>query len=338
MPAKLSQLPSLLARDQLAPVWLIAGSEHLLVIEAADALRRRARELGYAEREVHDVDPQFDWNELSRAAGSMSLFSSRKLIDLRLPTGKPGKDGAAAIIEYCDVVPADTILLITCHDWGKAHEAAWSAAIDRVGVHMVAWPVKRDELPGWIGQRLASRGLKPTPDAVALLAERVEGNLLAAAQEIDKLVLLVGDRPLDVQTLEDCVADDARYDAFRLTDAAFAGDAKRALQIVDGLRNEGEELVPLMGWISSQLRGVLRSGSGAGRGYDPRQATYQRALKSAPASHWECCMQHAALIDRTIKGRGDIESSMAMGLAWRELSRLVAAMAAPRQAAGLLVD
>lgn len=322
-------LANLVRGHLFAPIWLIAGAEHLIVVEAADAVRQRARELGY-EREVHDVDAQFDWDELVRSASAMSLFASRKLIELRLPTGRPGKEGASAIIAFCEAPPPDTVLLVTCHEWSRKHEAAWSSAIDKLGVQLLAWPVKRDELPRWIEQRLRSRGLKPTPEATALLADRVEGNLLAAAQEIDKLALLVGDRELDVATLEECVADDARYDSFRLTDAALAGDAVRALQIVEGLRSEGEELIPLLGWVVNQLRQLLQSAGGGG-GYDPRQSLFRRALKVAPISHWERCIDQAGLIDRIVKGRVD-------GDPWREMSRLIAAIAAPPRAATLLAS
>ncbi len=341
MAITIERLPSLLAKPELAPVWLVAGSEHLLVIEAADTLRLRARELGYSERDIHDVDHHFNWNELTRSGSSMSLFSTRKIIEIRLPTGKPGKEGAAAIVEYCKNPPADNLLLITCHDWSKSHEGSWSAAVNKVGAHVIAAPVRREALSPWIDARMRSRGLKPEPETIELLAERVEGNLLAAAQEIDKLVLLVGDRPLDIATLEDCVADDARYDVFRLTDAAFSGDLGRALHIVDGLRAEGEELFALLGWVVNQLRQVIATaGGGAGKGGwgGNRQDVFKRALRSAPIAHWERCLDQAGSIDRIVKGRGGIDSALANGVAWREFSALIAAMAQPRQAAPLLVQ
>lgn len=340
MATSIERLPSLLAKFELAPVWLIAGSEHLLVIEAADALRLRARELGYVERDIHDVDQHFDWNELTRSASTLSLFASRKVIELRLPTGKPGKEGAAAIIDYCKNPAPDTVLLITCHDWSKSHEGAWAAAVNKVGMQVIATPIRHDALPKWIAERLRLRGISASNDVVELLAERVEGNLLAAAQEIDKLALLVGTQPLDLATLEACVADDARYDVFRLTDAAFAGDAARALHIVEGLRAEGEEPVALMGWVQNQLRQVIQTASGNARGGwgGARQDVFKRALRTAPVAHWERCLDQAGLIDRTIKGRTAIESSLAAGVAWREFSGLIAAMAQPRQAATLLLD
>jgi DNA polymerase-3 subunit delta len=317
----------------------------------------RARELGYLEREVLDVEANFDWNRLGDASRSMSLFASRKLIDLRLPTGRPGKEGSAAIVEYCASPPPDTVLMVTANDWSSKHAGAWSTAIERVGTAVIAWPLKREELPGWIGARAASRGLKMNTDAVALLADRIEGNLLAAAQEIDKLALLHAGRVLDVDALEASVADDARYDVFRLADAAIGGDAARALHIVAGLRAEGEELIPLVGWMLTQLRLLLRLASASSVDAalrneriwpQSREGLFRSALKNSNRAHWERCLAHAGRIDRIVKGRDELGPIyFAVGKlpdltawrdanAWRELERLVAAIAAPRRAAALL--
>ncbi len=338
MPARLSDLTRLLSGPDLAPVWLIAGAEHLLVLEAADRVRARAKELGYLEREVFDADARFDWNEVAASGSAMSLFASRRVIDVRLPTGKPGKEGGATLAAWCASPPPDTLLIVTAQEWSKQHEGAWATAFDRAGVMMPVWALRRDELPGWIGARLASRKVEATRDAVELLAERVEGNLLAAAQEVDKLALLVGGGTLDVETLEASVADDARFDAFRLTDAALGGDGVRALRIVEGLRAEGEEAIPLLGWILNQLRALQRlslAGNDLGqafrneRVYDARQAIFRRALKAGDTAHWERCIVHAGRIDRIAKGRGD-------GDVWREIERLVTAIASPRRGADLI--
>ncbi len=338
MATTLSAFRKQLGADGLKPVYLIAGAEHLLVIEAADALRMRAKALGCLERDVLDVEAGFDWNRLANAGQSLSLFASRKLIDLRLPSGKPGKDGAAALAEFCAAPPPDTVLMVTANDWSKKHEGVWSSAIERAGVYLPVWPLKREELPDWIAARAATRGLSLDADAVALLAARVEGNLLAAAQEIDKLALLHAGQTLDAQTLEASVADDARYDVFRLADAALAGDVPRALHIVAGLRAEGEELIPMLGWILTQLRVLARVSSAANpeaalRGENiwpaSRSTLFQRALRNGVRGHWERCLAQAGQVDRIVKGRGE-------GDAWREFERLIAAIAAPRRAAALL--
>ena len=236
MPLNLAQFHAHLGGDALKPVYLLAGAEHLLLLEAADALRARARALGYSEREVLEADVHFDWDELARSAAGMSLFAQRRLLDLRLPTGKPGRDGSAALQAYCEAPPADTVLLVTCNEWSKKHEGAWSEAIERAGAFVPVWPLKPDELPSWLNQRLAARGLTAAPEAIEALIDRTEGNLLAAAQEIDKLALLAGGRKLDAAMLKDLVADSTHYDVFKLADAALSGDAARALRILAGLR------------------------------------------------------------------------------------------------------
>lgn len=332
MSTSLEQFQKHLAGSALKPVYLLAGEEHLLLLEAADALRARSRELGYTERDVLDVESNFDWDALARAGASMSLFASRRVIDLRLPTGKPGKDGAAALIEYCDAPPPDTVLLITSTQWSKKHETAWVAAVQKVGSFVPVWPLKPDEFLRWLGDRMNSRRLKPDRGAIEALAQRVEGNSLAAAQEIDKLALLHGDGPLDGETLEALVADSARFDVFKLVEAALSGDSTRALRIVAGLRAEGEQIPALMGWVLNQLQLVARLAASGGnlsaafsaeRIWPARQKIYRQAMNRATTEHWQNCLLQAARVDRISKGRG-------YGDAWNELERLMTAMAMPK--------
>lgn len=335
MPLNAMQWQKSLAADQLRPVYLLAGEE-LLVLEAADALRAQARRLGYAEREVLDVGNHFDWDDLARAAAGMSLFATRRLLDLRLPTGRPGTEGAKAINEFCANPPPDVTLLITAMDWSSKHEGAWTRNLDAAGALVVFNAPRPNEWAAWIGARLSSRGLSATPDAAALLAERVEGNLLAAAQEIDKLVVLHGQGKIDAQEMESLVADSARYDAFKLTDAAFAGEGGRALHILAGLHAEGEELIGLMGWLVNQLQLALRLANArdfaaqarAERLWPAREQLFRKALRRAPREHWLQCLARAARIDRMAKGREQ-------GDAWLEAERLIAAIAEPRAAGAL---
>ena len=335
MPLSATQWNKALAADRLAPVYLLAGEE-LLVLEAADALRARARELGYAEREVLEAGTHFDWDDLARAAAGMSLFASRRLLDLRLPTGRPGVEGAKAITAFCADPPPEVTLLISAVEWSGKHDGAWSKKVDAAGVQAIFNAPRPQEWSAWIGARLASRGLSATPEAAALLAERVEGNLLAAAQEIDKLVVLHGSGRIDAAQMENLVADSARYDAFKLTDAAFAGDGGRALHILAGLRGEGEELIPLMGWLVNQLQLALRLANArdfaaqarAERLWPAREQLFRKALRRAPREHWLACLARASRIDRMAKGRET-------GEPWLEAERLVAAIAEPRAAAAL---
>ncbi|WP_266169559.1 DNA polymerase III subunit delta [Dyella subtropica] len=337
MPLNPAQWQKALAGDSLRPVYLLAGEE-LLVLEAADALRAQARRLGYNEREVLDVGNHFDWDDLARAAAGMSLFATRRLLDLRLPTGRPGTEGAKAINEFCANPPPDVTLLITATDWSNKHEGAWTKNLDAAGALVVFNAPKPHEWAAWVGARLASRGLSATPDAAALLAERVEGNLLAAAQEIDKLVVLHsgGASRIDAAEMENLVADSARYDAFKLTDAAFAGDGGRALHILAGLRDEGDELIALMGWLVNQLQLALRLANArdfaaqarAERLWPAREQLFRKALRRAPREHWLQCLARAARIDRMAKGRE-------AGEPWLEAERLIAAIAEPRAASAL---
>lgn len=337
MPLTLAQFRDQLARPELQPVYLLAGDEPLLLLEAADALRARARELGYSEREVLDVESDFDWNALTMAAASMSLFASRRLLDLRLPTGRPGKDGSATIVDYCRNPPPDTVLLITCTQWSKQHAGAWVDAIDKAGAFVPIWPLRPEELPVWVRQRMTRAGLKPDDGAVQAMAARIEGNLLAAAQEIENLKLLHGAAALDVDTLEHLVADSARYDVFRLTDAALAGDGARALRVLAGLRAEGEQVPGLMGWIVNQLQALARLAAAGNLGaalraeriWPAREALYRKALARGDATHWQRCLAAASIVDRAGKGRAD-------GDAWVLLERLIAAIAQPRS--GFLVE
>ncbi len=331
MPVRPDQWQRQLAAPELKPVQLLAGEE-LLVLEAADALRSRARELQYAERDVIDVQARFNWDDLARAGAGMSLFATRRVIDLRLPSGRPGREGSAAISAWCKDPPPDTLLMITCTEWSKKHEGAWTRELDKVGAMVVFRAPRLNEWPQWIAARLSSRGIQATPDAVALLAERVEGNLLAAAQEVDKLVMLHDGGRLDAATLESLVADSSRFDVFKLADAAFGGDAARALRIVEGLEAEGEELIALMGWIVNQLELLLRlalardfaAQASTERLWPARQQLFRGALRRAPRAHWQQCLARAARIDRMAKGR-------AAGNPWREAQRLVLAIAQPRR-------
>ncbi|HET6433707.1 DNA polymerase III subunit delta [Dyella sp.] len=336
MPLNAAQWQKALAEDRLRSVYLLAGEE-LLVLEAADALRAQARRLGYGEREVLDVTQHFDWDDLARAAAGMSLFASRRLLDLRLPTGRPGVEGAKAITAFCADPPPDVTLLISAMEWSSKHDGAWSKKVDAAGASVVFNAPRPYEWSAWIGARLASRGLSATPDAADLLAQRVEGNLLAAAQEIDKLAVLHrGKTRIDAAEMENLVADSARYDAFKLTDAAFAGDGARALRVLAGLRAEGEELIPMMGWLVNQLQLALRLANARDfaaqakleRLWQAREQLFRQALRRAPREHWLACLARAARIDRIAKGREQ-------GDAWLEAERLIAAMAEPRASAAL---
>ena len=337
------RLTAQLAGEPLRPAYLIAGSEPLLVLEAADAVRAAARAQGIGEREVHDMegrDP--DWDALDAALHAPSLFASRRLVEIRLPTGKPGAQGAKLIAGYCADPAPDVVLLVIAGEWSKAHAGKWSEAIARVGHVAVAWPIKPHELQGWLSQRMRSRGIKAGADAVARLAQRVEGNLLAAAQEIDKLALLqAGEGVLDAHRLEALVADSARYDVFRMVDAALNRQPAQVARVVAGLRAEGEAIPALMGMLVKELSTMAALAQArnfaaeckAQRIWESKQAVYKRALSRHPPPRWQQFLVEAGRVDRVSKGR--VRPGEESADAWLLLERLLLAIA-ERDAARLL--
>ncbi len=331
------QLVTQAASSALAPVYLIAGPELLRVIEAADAVRAKARAEGIGEREVFDADGRdFDWSQLSSSFNAPSLFSARRLVEVRLPSGKPGKEGAEVISDFCSRPPPDVVLLITAGEWSKAHQGKWAEAVSKAGVLSVAWAIKPHELGDWIERRLRAKGLRADPAAVQRLSERVEGNLLAAAQEIDKLALLADGQSLDVAKMESLVADAARYDVFRLSEAAFSGQPQAVLRMLTGLRGEGEAVAALMpirirellltaGLARVQAAGGNLGGEMKAKGiWESRQAPFKRALQRHPdPRRWERFVAEASQVDRMAKGRAE-------GDPWLALERLLIAVSEAR--------
>lgn len=331
-----------LAGEPLKSIYLIAGNEPLLVQECADAVRAKAKVEGYGEREVIDADKDFDWNILVMAMASLSLFATRRLFDVRLPSGKPGKDGSEMLRKYCSNPPPDTVLMITAQDWSKNHAGKWSEEIARAGHFVPIWPIKVHELNDWLLRRLRSRGLAATPEAAALLAERVEGNLLAAAQEVDKLALLLGAGDGNASTgrggvlisaddMQRLVADSSRYDVFKLADAALAGEASRCVRMLAALRAEGEQVAGLLPMIAKELlqvtalARVVAGGTSVmnamreARVWENKQAMYRRAIERHGSGRWEQFVGEAGRIDRMAKGRE-------AGDPWLALERLLVAI------------
>ncbi|GAB3354034.1 DNA polymerase III subunit delta [Lysobacter tyrosinilyticus] len=346
MELKPEQLATQVKAGPLRPAYLIAGPEPLRVLEAADAVRAAARAQGISEREVFEAEGnqrEPDWAAMESSVHAPSLFASRRLFEVRLPTGKPGTEGARVISEFCANPPADITLLVTAGEWSKQHGGKWSESIARIGQIAVAWPVKPHELPGWIESRLRSRGLTADRDAVQLLADRVEGNLLAAAQEIEKLKLLSNGETLDFARMQDLVADAARFDVFRLIDAAMNGQGAQVSRIVRGLRGEGEAVPALLGMVIKELQtasalaraGNLANAFKAQRIWESKQPMYRRALQRHDAKRWEAFLAQAGRVDSIAKGRprrGEEPDD-----AWVALERLLLAVAEPRAARLLAV-
>lgn len=243
----------------LAPCYLVSGDEPLLVQEALDAIRKSARQNGFATRDLHVAARGFSWDELLASSGNLSLFSDKKIVELRLPTGKPGREGSARIAEMAAQRAQDILFLVVAPKLDKRGGGAkWVKALDACGVAIEIWPIGSRELPGWINARMRKHGLTPDREAVSLIADRVEGNLLAAQQEIEKLRLLCGEGPISVADVEAAVADSSRFDVYKLVDAAVAGDTARALRILDNVRAEGIE-APIVVWALTRELRVLVS-------------------------------------------------------------------------------
>ena len=338
MELNVDRIAAHLAGEPLRPAYLVAGPEPLLVLEAADAVRVAARAQGIEEREVHDMEGRdADWDALAASIHAPSLFASRRLIEVRLPTGKPGNEGSKLVCEFCAQPPADVVLLVVANEWSNRHAGKWSEAIGRVGHSCIAWQVKPHELNGWIDRRLRSRGVKAAPDAVARLAQRIEGNLLAAAQEVDKLALLMqGDaaaKPLDAEAMDALVADSARFDVFRLVDAALSGNPPQVARMLAGLRAEGEAVPALMGMLVKELQTTaalararnLSAECKAQRIWPAKEAVYKRALGRHPPERWQRFLAEAGRVDRISKGRGRVGEESTD--AWLQLERLLLAVA-----------
>ena len=313
---KAEQLAAHLERD-LRPLYLLYGDEPLLVIEAADAIRQKARNSGYSEREVLTVLPHFDWGALLAAGSNMSLFGDRKLIDLRIPNGKPGKEGGAALQQWSKHPSADNLLLITLPelDW-REEKSAWFTALASAGVVIKLNAPPLAELPGWLAGRLRRQQQSADDDSLKFIAERVEGNLLAAHQEIQKLALLYPPGKLSAENVREAVLNVARYDIDGLREALLAGDVARLVRTLDGLMQEGEA-PPLVLWaMSEEIRSlaVIRSGIDAGRPIDmllkdakvwgPRSVPIKKAVQRLSTAQLEAALRHAGKIDRLIKGIG----------------------------------
>ena len=321
------QLSAHLERE-LKPVYVVYGDEPLLVIEAADAIRVAARRNGFDERDVLTVLSGFNWNELHQAAGNMSLFGGRKLIDLRIPTGKPGREGSAAIQEYCARPSPDALLLVTLPglDWTE-EKAAWLKALGDAGATVKLTPPNLAELPAWIAGRLNRQKQRADSEGLRFIAERVEGNLLAAHQEILKLGLLYPEGILSFQQVQDAVLNVARYDLDGLREALLLGDVARLTRTLDGLQQEGEA-PPLVLWaMTEEIRAlaIVKTGQRQNKPMDsllkearvwgPRQAPFRRALQRIDASAVASVLEEAARIDRLIKGIGT-------GNVWNDFLRL----------------
>jgi DNA polymerase-3 subunit delta len=337
MAVKAEQLPAILARS-LHPVYLVAGAEPLLVQECRDQIIKAAQQQGFVERDLHQADAHFNWEQLDETSANLSLFSSRKIIDIRLPTGKPGREGAAVFTRKAQSPDPDVLLLISCNQWdASSRKSKWAAELAKAGVLVEIWPVKPHELPAWIARRMQLAGLEPDPGAVDLLAELVEGNLLAAQQEIDKLLLLDKGRRVSVDMISTAVANNARFDAFRLVDCVLRGDLSECLRVASGLQRTDIPIQLVTGsfyrelMLADTVRNAVRSGENEAavfrklRVWPARQTPMKAAIHRLKDQGFAKAFRELALIDRQSKGR-------ASGDPWQTLDRLLCSLCGPGQA------
>ena len=306
--------------QRLLPAYLISGDEPLLTGEAADAVRTRARAAGFGEREVHFIERAADWEEVRASTGNLSLFGARRLVEIRLGTARPGAAGNAALVALLEARDPDLLLLvITPRLDREAQGAEWVRALEAQGGWLAVWPVDPGKLTGWLRSRARSLGLEPGDEALEMLAARTEGNLLAAHQELSKLVWLASGARIDAATVLASVADSARFDVFQLGEAVLAGESARALRMLAGLRAEGTEATLALWALGRALRDLwsATSGGGAPPSWQRRGAALLKGLQRAPHLSFAALAARAVRADRMIKGR-------LSGDAWDELALLTA--------------
>ena len=327
MPISSDELPRHLASG-LKQLYVVYGDALLLAVEAADSIRATARAAGYSERETFIAEQHFKWSGLRNSAQSLSLFAERKIIDLRIPSGKPGVEGGQALQDYCASLSPDVLTLISLPrlDWA-AQKSQWFIALQQHGVTVSADDIQRSALPRWIAGRLKRQDQTADEATLDFLADRCEGNLLAAFQEIQKLALLFPIGPVSFEQVKDAVMDVARYDIFKLSEAMLSGNAARFARILDGLRAEGTATVLVLWAVSEDIRTLgkvlqaVQRGSNLGnalrdmRVRKDRQELIENAARRLKFPYIERAMQQAARLDKTIKGlrQGDV---------WDELLQL----------------
>lgn len=326
-----TRLPARLQRG-LDPIYLVYGDETLLVEEATDQIRAAARAAGFVDRQVFHVDPGFSWSGLLAASSEQSLFAERKLLDLRLHSGRPGEEGARVLRRLCAEAHADTLLLVTAPrlDAGS-RRSKWFQALEKAGTVVACWPIADRQLPGWLEQRLQRAGLDVEPDALALLVDRVQGNLLAAAQEVERLTLYATEGRVTVDTVAASVGDSSRFDVFTLVDRALAGHSGPALRSLRGLQAEGTEAPVVLWALTRELRLLYRAALAGEQGQNidrmlasarvlgRRQPLIKGALRRLSGRQLGTLLRRAAQVDRAIKGAAGEDP-------WRRMEDLVLAL------------
>lgn len=340
MRLRADQIPNHLAKSGLKPLYLIAGDEPLQLFETADAIRKQARAQQYEERVVLEVDKQFNWQSVLDETASMSLFASQKIMELKLGTFKPGREGGKIFQEYAANLAEHCLLLITANKLDKsAQNTKWFKALDQVGVTVLVWPIDNKQLPSWIAHRLKSSGKQIERPAAELIAQKVEGNLMAAKQEINKLVLLADSDRITVDDVMSSVVDSSRYDVFNLMESAYQGNIKRTATMLQGLQTEGLDPMAIYGPLMWEYRRLCKMAfdyqhhrrfetlfSDYKIWNDSRKLAIKSMLNRHSLNDLHTLLLQAINLDRVIKSADRIN-------AWNELLQLLTSMALqPKQA------
>ena len=329
------KLDAHLAR-QTAPVYLLHGDEPYQMMQLSDKLREHARKQGFDERQVLIANEEADWSAFREAADSLSLFSEQRIIELRLPTGKPGRTGGEVLKQYCVNPPDDVMLIITSAKLDRGgSSSAWFKAIDKVGVTVALWPIEPAKLQRWLSDQLSVKGLNATKEAVSLITDRVEGNMLAAAQEVERLALLYPAGELSAEQVLSAVADSARYSINDLVQAALSGQSARSIRIVRGLREEAVAPVLILWSLSQEIRSGTRAAEAHEQGapidsalkgagvWQSRAAPLKKAMSRHNAASWLSMLATASHLDRVVKGH-------ASGDVWDNIESLCVQLSAGR--------
>lgn len=319
-------------KQGLDAVYVVTGDEPLLVQEAADAIRAQARAVGFSDREVFNVEARFDWHQVLTEANSLSLFADKKVLELRIPSGKPGKEGSDFFQDYCDNISPDNLLLVILPKLDRASQSSkWFKLLDQHGAIIQVWPVNAAQMPQWIKHRLDQAGIKANNHAIEILAERVEGNLLAAIQEIEKLKLLAPEGDIDSRTMSSVVTDSARYNVFTMVDRILEGDSIGAMRTLRGLRDEGSEPTAILWALTRELRTLIKASEQVGQGqpadtalrnlsvWDKQLPLMRKALRRTQPAQLVMLLRQAGGVDRAVKGMRDASP-------WDDLSSMVLSM------------
>ncbi|MBU2708392.1 DNA polymerase III subunit delta [Zooshikella marina] len=309
------QLQQHLAQNTLAPIYIVSGDEPLIQQECCDLIRQKARDKGFNERILLQVDGNFDWETLQEHTNSLSLFSDKKIIEVRCQNNK-FNEKASKILKACGESPIldNVLLLITPKLESATQQSKWFKALEKSGIFIPIWPIDAQHLPRWIKQRMQQAGLTATTQAIQLLTERVEGNLLAASQEIAKLTLYAENQHVTEETINACVADSARYSVFDLIENALAGSINHCLRIFNGLKAEGIEPAVMLWAITREVRTLLqliqlqREGHSLEQAmqnqriWEKRKPLIRQALKRNSEQSLEQILMSAGQVDEAIKG------------------------------------